>query len=281
MSVLGICHKYMLMRETWVFPYCLSELAVKQICHLTSRDGKEGKSEAVNMSFSVISILSAGLGSWASEIAGLLEVCWIFYVYDISLIPSHLLTGWQLGRNHHSGHWNIRPQLVSRGFGWLREGDGRSSREIKLCTLPSFGPRPRPGPAGSDHPTVLPGVATADVAGAPAGLWYCLWGAVSLAGFQAPHSAAGWLGAVCATGTSLPAQDSSIPCPAGVAHAPSAAFLLAVLWCAHLGFTGRGKYRDHEESRETWWDLLNCVCVNSVFIKWIVSAVDEPRSKPY
>lgn len=65
----------MLMRETWVFPYCLSELAVKQICHLTSRDGKEGKSEAVNMSFSVISILSAGLGSWASEIAGLLEVC--------------------------------------------------------------------------------------------------------------------------------------------------------------------------------------------------------------
>uniref|UniRef100_A0A672SVS9 VANGL planar cell polarity protein 1 n=1 Tax=Sinocyclocheilus grahami TaxID=75366 RepID=A0A672SVS9_SINGR len=42
----------MLRRETWVFPYCLSELAVMQICHLTNRDGKVGKSKAVNVSFS-------------------------------------------------------------------------------------------------------------------------------------------------------------------------------------------------------------------------------------
>lgn len=157
------------------------------------------------------------------------------------LFLSHLLTGWQLGRDHHSSHRNIRPQLVSRGLGWLREGDRWSSREIELYTLHSFGPHPPPGPAGPGHPPVLPGAAPGSVAGAPSSLWYCLWGLVSLTGFQAPHSLAGWLGAVCATDASLPAPDSSVPRPAGVAHTPPAALLLAVLWSAHLGLTGMGK----------------------------------------
>lgn len=77
--------------------------------------------------------------------------------------------------------------------------------------------------------------------------------AVSLTGFQAPHSLAGWLGAVCATDASLPAPDSSVPRPAGVAHAPPAALLLAVLWSAHLGLTGiwANVCGHHKESRET------------------------------
>lgn len=258
------------MRETQVLPYCLVELAVKQICHLTNREGKGSKSKAVNLYFSVLSILIAGFGCWASEIMGLLGVCWIFYGHDTVLFLSYLLTGWQLGWDHHSGHRNIRPQLVSRGLGWLWEGDGGSSRETELYTLPSFGPHPPPRPAGPGHPPVLPGAAPSAVARAPTGLWYCLRGPISLTGFQAPHSTAGWLGAVCATNTSLPAPDSSVPRPAGVAHAPPASLLLAVLWSAHLGLTGMGKcVWGLKEPRETCWDLWNCSCVKSLFNKMV------------
>lgn len=208
--------------------------------------------------------------------------CYMWKFFQTSSLLTSCITGWQLGWNHHGGHRNIRPQLVSGGPGWLRKRDWRSGRETELCTLSSFGPNPSPGPAGPCHTPGLPGAATARVARASAGLRHRLRGPVSLAGFQTSHSAAGRLGVVCATGASLPAQDSSVSRSSWSAHTPPAALLLALLWSAHFRLTGMCVCVGTSDTSKLYVELSLCEInySNKLIFFWLNTVCSTGRELP-
>ena len=154
-----------------------------------------------------------------------------------------LCPGWQLGRDHHRGHWHLCGQHLQRGPDADLQGTwGVLAAGVPPLLRPSVGCRP--GPLCRRHPPGLLGPPAAPVEGYAGTLRHTVWGPLHFSGLQASDPPHLHLGAVSPPTQSHSAALLHLPLSAAGAGLPLRGLLLALLRGAGAGAPGDGLQGD-------------------------------------